>query len=389
MSEPKYKLGDDGELEEVIDDLGEKPKRKRKPKYYPRTLQIPLSLMLALIVGIALFGVVAYFLSHPAQPKLDDRGLLAAQFQPTETPGGIMDTIPPCAMFAADQKPRIVYTMISLSSDKELMRVNLDGTNNCILTKNNIEDSDPSWSPDGTRIVYNSMFSSAGYSFEDQLYIMNANGENIVKLTSEDFSLIGSADWSPDGQKIVFEAGIRGKPYFQVFVINADGTNLINLSNAARADTSPKWSPDGRSIVFISGPIYDNKAPPGTDQSKNDEIFVMDTGGTNLRQLTDNDKRENDPSWSPDGEWIAFNRDNNIFMMDKNGKQYRHVTDTSNGAFEPFWLPDGNEIGFTGFLDALQFANVNTGRIRFIPLPVQPTAADIWWPPVEPPHPDV
>jgi hypothetical protein len=152
LSERKYKLGDDGELEEIIDEGDEKPKRKRKPKLYNRTFHIPLSLMLVLIVSVILLVLITYSITRPSGQPVVVTATSTAQPRPSETPGGYLDKIPPCGMLPITQNPRFAYRVDPSGGDAELLRIDMDGTNSCRLTNNNVDDGWPSWSPDGKKL---------------------------------------------------------------------------------------------------------------------------------------------------------------------------------------------------------------------------------------------
>ena len=97
-----------------------------------------------------------------------------------------------------------------------------------------------------------------------------------------------------------------------VYGINVDGTGLRNLTNnAASLDTHARWSPDGKRIVFISnraqleefGPVHpDHPYWPGGGL----DIYVMDADGSDITRLTDHPENDIVPYWSPDGKWISF-----------------------------------------------------------------------------------
>ncbi|HJV32137.1 MAG TPA: hypothetical protein VJ558_08060, partial [Bacillales bacterium] len=97
--------------------------------------------------------------------------------------------------------------------------------------------------------------------------------------------------------KIAFASNRTGNS--NIWVMNADGTNPTQLTNVPFDDKNPTWSPDGNQIAFAS-----NRAG---DIDLIDSIWVMDNDGTNITQLT-NDEDDNQPAWSPDGTQIAFAR---------------------------------------------------------------------------------
>ena len=109
----------------------------------------------------------------------------------------------------------------------------------------------------------------------------------------------------------------------EIYVMDADGGNLRNLTNHPGGDWSPSWSPDGKRIAFVS------------QRDGNAEIYVMDADGGNPQNLTNNPGRDSSPSWSPDGKRIAFHsdrdndRDHNIeiYVMDADGQNEQRLTE--------------------------------------------------------------
>lgn len=125
-----------------------------------------------------------------------------------------------------------------------------------------------------------------------------------------------------------------------VFVINEDGTGLLNLSNTPGGNGSPTISPDGTKIAFES-------TRHGTG-----DIFVMDADGKNVTRVTSDPANERNPVWSPDGEYIAFassgEGDWNIYVMRSDGTQRRRLTFDSQAENFPAWSPDGSMIAYSG-----------------------------------------
>ena len=133
--------------------------------------------------------------------------------------------------------------------------------------------------PAGNRIAF---VSDRDGNFE--IYMMNADGSNQTRLTNnpaED----GMPAWSPDGSCLAFNSDRDGN--FEIYVMDADGSNQTRLTNDPGWDTMPAWSPDGSCLAFNS------------DRDGKSEIYVMDADGSNQRNLTNNPAWDGDPAWSP------------------------------------------------------------------------------------------
>ena len=229
------------------------------------------------------------------------------------------------------QEPVSKIAFIKKSND-DIYVINADGTGLTRLTNYDDDTKDlscwcPSWSPDGSKIAFGFMIMENVYNFKMDIYIMDADGTNRTKLTDDGCSYIPR--WSPDGSKIVFRSHRDG--YDAIYKMNADGSNQTLILNSSGSWFS--WSPDGSKIAFHRG----------------NQIYTMNTDGTDQICLTTNYAISECPAWSPDGTKIAFVSDifelptlMGIYVMNADGS---NLTRLDVGT-EPSWSPDGSKIAF-------------------------------------------
>jgi tol-pal system beta propeller repeat protein TolB len=193
---------------------------------------------------------------------------------------------------------------------------------------------DVSWSPDGKALAYSLLKDGAW-----NVYVMRADGTQAVKLTNVEGMSCFYTSWSPDGKQLTFGAR-RGDAKSDIYVINADGTHLKQLTTDPAADSTPAFSPDGRRIAFIS------------DRDGLHQVYVMNADGSAQTRVTRDEARDFNPQWSPDGRRIVYyaekgDRRDQVWVMNADGSNALLLTGGVGHNIFPAFAPDGQTIIFT------------------------------------------
>jgi TolB protein len=181
------------------------------------------------------------------------------------------------------------------------------------------------------------------------IYVMNSDGSGLVQLTNN-LADDGQPTWSPDASKIAF-VSTRNGGGLEIYVMNADGTAVVRLTDQLDTDASPAWSPDGSRIAFSSA----RDAMTVVDLN----IYVMNADGSGVRRLTTDPKLDGSPTWSPDGSKIAFmtsrhatNEGNSeIYVVNADGTGETRLTYFPYDDKEPVWSTDGSKIYWVSIQD--------------------------------------
>jgi TolB protein len=232
---------------------------------------------------------------------------------------------------------------------------------------------DLAWSPDRRKLVFAGKVSHSagpcdrpGYCKKD-IFVINADGSGLRQLTRN--ALVDEEPaWSPDGHKLAWSRWSDGTGE-DVFVMKADGSDQQNLTQRPGNQGGPRWSPDGRAILFTAVPLAQPRSP--TLWPHRGDVYVINADGSGQRNLTHTRKSgEFDPSWSPDGR-IAFSRQFGggvrILVMNADGGGKRAVTPkfarSGDRGITGIWSPDGRRIAFDED-DAIYVINTDGSGLR-------------------------
>jgi Tol biopolymer transport system component len=229
--------------------------------------------------------------------------------------------------------------------DAEIYVMDADGSNLTNLTQYANDDWSPAWSPDGTHIAFASMRPEGS-----GIWVMNADGSDPHRVATP----LGVNDyptWSPDSQQIAWNCTmgkyleIRGQGDFEICVVNADGTGLIQITDTPGTNKFPSWSADGTQLVFVSTrdgwPTLPDYTPPGYDSENygDEELWLMNPDGSNQRKLLDNPRQDDSfPAWSRDG-MIVFTRYGDLMVISPESREAFQLTSTGADGFPDWFQP--------------------------------------------------
>ncbi|HEV7903867.1 MAG TPA: carboxypeptidase regulatory-like domain-containing protein [Pyrinomonadaceae bacterium] len=237
------------------------------------------------------------------------------------------ERITPSALQASG---KIAFASNRSAAQFDIFIMNPDGSGQTNISDNPADDRAPSFSPNGTKIVFES-----DRDGNDEIYSMNADGSFQTRLTN-DTNFDYEPAFSPDGEKIVFTSERSGNA--EIYVMNSDGSGLVNLSNHPDGDAEASFSPDGSKIVFVS-----------TRDGGDGEVYLMNADGTNQTRLTANGGVS--PSFSPDGSKITFTTGgsgvgNAIALMNSGGANEVALTNNAASDEQSAFSPDNTKIVF-------------------------------------------
>jgi Tol biopolymer transport system component len=238
----------------------------------------------------------------------------------------------------------------------EIYIMGADGSGQTRLTNNTVFDGLPAFSPSGKQVAFTSRRDSIELQINDEIYVMDivdldgdGNGEGLTRITTSQTVNEFQSAFSPSGEKMTFVNNQAGNN--EVYLMDADGTDQVRLTNNVANDARPAFSPLGDRIAFTSNRDGDN------------EIYVMDAedrdgdgNGDNLTKITDNRGFDNFVNFSPDGKDLVFtsrrDRNDDIYRVDKDGigMPTRLTNDPAVDEF-PAFSPDGSKLLFSSNRD--------------------------------------
>jgi TolB protein len=211
---------------------------------------------------------------------------------------------------------------VAYLSGGDIIVMDAAGTNAVNVTTAASAEAGPAWSPDGARIAFASDRSGA-----PELYVMNPNGSNVVRVTTQVGFVWSRPTWAPDSRRLAF--GCEVAPGNRdICVIDVDGSGLVRLTGDPAIDDGAAWSPDGTTIAFST-----------TRYGADPQLATMRGDGSNVTQLGGGIIGW-DPAWSPDGFYLAFtswgSESFGVYIMRAGGYD---IWWTGDFAVEPAWMP--------------------------------------------------
>ena len=217
-----------------------------------------------------------------------------------------------------------------------------------------------------------------------QIFIENVDGTGLAQLTKQDNGAC-QPSWSPDGTRLVFTSPCHGRGDFldgaysdsSLYMMNADGSNIQQLTNVPGADFDPAWSPDGKKIAFTS--LRDG----------NKQIYTLDVDSLAVTRLTklDVNVENSEPAWSPEGKEIAYLVKRvgtyQVWVMKSTGQDNVQLARSGQSLWDylPAWSSDGNVILFSQrnangnprpWLMSIQYEDGGTAaRLNYFPTPIE------------------
>jgi TolB protein len=220
---------------------------------------------------------------------------------------------------------------------KEIWAMDYDGANQRPITKYGSISTTPAVSPDGTKVAFTSYVRS-----QPEILIHSLETSRRLPFFNQNASMNATPSFTPDGRQIVFSSTLAGG-YAQIYIADANGSNLKRLTHSRFVEVEPKVNPKtGNEVVFVSG------------RSGPQQIYKMNIEGTDIVRLTTGEGEASNPGWNPDGQHIAFSWTRgfepgnfNVFVMNVATREYVQLTHGQGRNENPTWAPDGRHLVFS------------------------------------------
>jgi len=311
---------------------------------------VPAKLAVSFMLLICLSGATC-LPGHPPFPKHPGIRLLTPDLglhrDPSWSPDGTR------LVFSSAPLPR--------GTPPEIYTMDIEGKNRVRLTNDSAYNIQPAWSPKGNRIAFVSLRDDTWV-----IYTMNPDGDDVVRLVEG-----GEPAWSPDGEKIAFQVGDEGEA--EIFVWEQG--QVTRLTSNIYYDAHPSWSPDGRRIVF-SSKRKDTTGDGLIDHADRCQLYMMNADGSEQRPLTEGPDGYYEPVWSPNGQWIVFRREpylgsdrgESVELLDINTRQMQILLKRSL-CHDFAWSPDGRQLAFVVVGDAWDIYVMDVAVVLGKPFP--------------------
>jgi Tol biopolymer transport system component len=239
--------------------------------------------------------------------------------------GLLASTVPPAHAAFPGRNGRLTFTSWS-----KVWTARADGSDMTEILQQRRRPFNPQWSPDGSRIAY-----ECGGGYGD-ICLMKADGSGNNRLTDTPDRSEGGVAWAPEGERLIF---VRDTTLVIMDLATGEEDTIVApLVNPH----SPAWSPDGSKIAVTA-----------TGSGATD-VFTMNVDGSEVTNLTNDRRYENDVDWSPDGTELVFSgsiedRGWALQIISADGSSRREVTQGSVFEVSPSWSPNGRRIAFSAY----------------------------------------
>lgn len=230
-----------------------------------------------------------------------------------------------------------IYFVSDRTRNKEIWRMDYDGSNQEQVTHYGSISTYPCVSSDGSKIAF-----TTWYQGQPKIFVHSAESKRKLPFYNPVASFNAPSDFSPDGKQLLFYSSTDGKES-QIYLSAVDGSNMRPISSSRAIEVEPKINPKNPSeLVFVSG------------RSGLPQIYRMNIDGADTVRLSNGEGEAVNPSWHPNGQQIAFAwtkgfepGNYNIFVMDVADHSIVQLTSASGRNENPVWAPDGAHIVFS------------------------------------------